>query len=115
MYVSPDLILRKPRFQDWHDLYRNLWSREESARYMLWDVTRSPEDAMARMERTIAFQAVHQAWIVEEKASGQAIGFAGMQQVSPAVWEDIGIAIGPEFVGRGYGKQIIFGLCESLS
>lgn len=112
MLRTRDLILKKPEFEDWRDIYRNLWSREESARYMLWNVTRSEEDAKRRMERTIAFQAEHTAWLVYEKESGQAIGFAGMEEISPGVYEDIGIAVGPEFTGRGYGKQILTALTD---
>lgn len=112
MPETKDLILRKPVFEDWRDMYRNLWSREESARYMLWDVTRSEENAKRRMERTIAFQAAHPAWLVYEKESGQAIGFGGITEVAPGVYEDTGIAVGPEFTGRGYGKQILTALTE---
>ena len=45
--------------------------------------------------------------MVYEKSSGQAIGFAGMTEIEPGVFEDIGIALGPDFVGKGYGKQIV--------
>ena len=51
-----DLILDKARFEDWEDMYRNVWSRPEPAQYMLWQVTASEEEAKARMERTIAWQ-----------------------------------------------------------
>ena len=47
-----DLILDKARFEDWENLYRNVWSRPETARHMLWTVTDSEEEARARMERT---------------------------------------------------------------
>ena len=30
-----------------------------------------------------------------------------MKEISEGVYEDCGIAIGPDFVGRGYGKQIL--------
>lgn len=108
-----DLILRKAQFDDWKDMYRNIWSRKESARYMLWQVTTSEEDAMERMHRTMKFQSEsNTAWIVCEKKSGQAIGFAGMMLVEDGVYEDCGIAIGPEFVGQGYGKQILMYLTD---
>lgn len=75
---------------------------------MLWKVTASEEEAQARMERTLQWQAAHPyAWGVYEKASGQAIGFAGMEEIEDGVYEDTGIALGPDFVHRGYGKQIV--------
>lgn len=112
MMETKDLILKKPVFEDWRDIYYNLWRHGESARYMLWRVTESEEEALTRMERTLAHMEKNQAWFVYEKTSGQAIGFAGIVEISPGVWEDTGIAVGPEFTGRGYGKQILNALVE---
>lgn len=110
MLETEGLVLRKAQFDDWKDLYRNILSRAESTRYMLWQVTASEEDAKARMQRTIEFQNENEAWTVCEKKSGQAIGWANMQLIEDGIYEDSGIAIGPEFVGKGYGKQILTAL-----
>lgn len=113
MPETKDLYLRHPEFNDWQDMYRNLWSRQESARYMLWDVTESEHDAMLRMERSIAFQENNPTcWFVYEKCSGQAIGFAGMMKIGDGIYEDTGIALGPEFTGKGYGKQLLHFLTD---
>lgn len=110
---TKDLLLRKAVQKDWHAMYRNLWRHAESARYMLWDVTEREADAPARMQRTIAFQRRHpDTWLVVEKATGQAIGFAGLEPLAPGVYEDGGIALGPAFVGRGYGRQVLLALVE---
>ena len=114
MIKTKDLILDKARFEDWEDLYRNIWSREESARHMLWKVTSSEEDAMERMRRTIRFQSEHDSWTVYEKKSGQAIGWAAVEEVEPGVYEDCGIALGPEYTGQGYGKQIVSALMDYI-
>lgn len=110
MIETKDLVLRKAQFEDWKDMYQNVWSREETARHMLWTVTESEEHAMERMRRTMQFQSEHDAWFVFEKKSGRAIGFAGILPIEDGVYEDCGIALGPEFVGRGYGKQILTAL-----
>ena len=108
MPETKDLILRKAVMDDWQDMLRNIWSQPESAKYMVWNVTSTEEAAIARMERTIAYQAAHEYhWTVVEKASGQAIGWAGMEPLSSGVWGETGIAIGPNFTGKGYGKQIL--------
>lgn len=113
MPETKDLLLRHPAFGDWQAMYRNVWSREETARYMLWDVTTSEEAAKERMCRSIAHQKKNPAcWFVYEKQSGQAIGFAGMTEVSAGVYEDCGIALGPDHVGRGYGKQLLTALAD---
>ena len=105
MIETKDLILRKAVFEDWKAMYENVWSREETARYMLWDVTRSEEDAQSRMERTIAYQSRNPyGFIICEKETDTPIGFAGMTEIEPGVYEDTGVALGPEYVGRGYGR-----------
>ena len=113
MPETKDILLRKAVMEDWEPMYRNIWSQLESAKFMVWDVTESEEAAIARMERTIAFQASHDHhWTVVEKASGQAIGWAGIAVLSPGVCGETGIAIGPAFTGKGYGKQILNALTD---
>lgn len=108
MLETKRLILRKASYDDWRDMYQNVWSREETARYMLWEVTRDEEEAKARMERTVDFQEKNPtARIVCEKETGRAIGFAGMGEIAPGIFEDHGVALGPAYVGRGYGREIL--------
>ena len=108
MNETTDLILRKAVMDDWKDMFENIWSHPESAKYMVWNVTHTKDAAKARMERTIAYQKAHDYhWTVVEKTSGQAIGWGGMESRSDGIWSETGIAIGPAFVGKGYGKQIL--------
>lgn len=51
---------------------------------------------------------------MEEKQSGQCVGFAGLERVGADTWEDTGIAIGPDFTGKGYGKQIVNALADHV-
>lgn len=111
MLETKDLILKQAEFNDWKSIYENLWCHEESAKYMLWIPTKSEEDAQIRMEKTIAYQQTHPySYLIYEKENGKAIGFAGMTQIAENVYEDTGIAIGPAFIGKGYGKQVLMAL-----
>jgi RimJ/RimL family protein N-acetyltransferase len=107
---TKDLILKKAVIDDVNDMYNNIWSEEESAKYMLWTPTKSIEEAKERMLKTIEFQKDRIAYCVYEKHSGQAIGFAGMKEIDYRVYEDSGIGIGTKFIRRGYGKQILMAL-----
>ncbi len=109
---SKDIFLEKAEFEDWKAIYRNVWSREETARFMYWSITTSEEDAKERIRRTIEYQKTHDAYFVYEKKSGEAVGFVGVQETSPHIWHETGIALGPEYVGKGYGKQILQLLLE---
>lgn len=104
---TKDIVLGKAKFEDWPALYRNVWSRPETARYMQWKPAGSEEAARERIRKTIAYQRSHDTYLVYEKKSGQAIGFAGVEEIRPYVCQETGIALGPEYVGLGYGKQIL--------
>lgn len=110
---TKDLLLKKAKFEDWYDMYHNLWKHKDSAKYMLWNPTTSEEEAKERMERTIEFEKKEKyALLVYEKASDHAIGFAGMREEHPGVYVETGVALGPDYVGRGYGKQILNALTK---
>jgi RimJ/RimL family protein N-acetyltransferase len=109
---TKDIVLKKASMDDFKDMYINIWSQEESAKYMLWVPTKNIEEAKDRMARTIEFQKDKMAYLVYEKKSGQAIGFAGMKEIEDKVYEDSGIGIGTNFIGRGYGKQILMALVD---
>ncbi|MBQ4370310.1 MAG: GNAT family N-acetyltransferase [Oscillospiraceae bacterium] len=112
MLETKDLILDKAKFSDWEDIYRRVWSRPECARYMFWRVTESEDEARERMERTIAFQKERDAYFIYEKADGCAIGFAGVEQIWPGICRETGICIGPDYWGRGYGRQVLRALLQ---
>lgn len=107
MLETKDLILDKAKQEDWEAMYRNVWSHPESAKYMMWSVMEDEADAPDRMRRTIQFQKSHDTYLVYLKATGEAIGFAGVEQMGPTIWEEAGVCLGPDYVGRGYGKQIL--------
>ena len=71
---TEDIILGKAKYEDWRSIYRNVWSRPETAEYMVWKVTADEDEARERIQRTIAWQETHDAWLVYERGSGQAIG-----------------------------------------
>ena len=109
---TEDIILGKAKYEDWRSIYRNVWSRPETAEYMLWKVTADEEKARERIRRTITWQETHDAWLVYEKGSGQAVGFAGVEETEQYIYHETGIALGPEYVRMGYGKQILRLLME---
>lgn len=111
MIETQDLILDKAKYEDWEAMYRNVWSRPESFRYMMLELSPNESEAQDRMRRTIAFQSERAtAYTVFLKATHEAIGFAGINRLEGDTWEESGICIGPDFWRRGYGWQILQGL-----
>ncbi len=112
MIETENLILDKAKFSDWKDMYCNVWSQPKSAEYMTWNITTSEEDAKIKILKTIAFQKEHDSYLVYEKSTGRAIGFAGVEKIEPFIYQETGICLGPDYMGKGFGKQILQGLIQ---
>lgn len=112
MIETRDLVLNKAKFSDWKDMYNHVWSQAESAKYMEWRITQNESEARIRIQKTIVFQKNHDTYLVYEKASGQAIGFAGIERTAPGVYQETGICLGPDYVSKGFGKQILQALIQ---
>ena len=109
--LTRDLILRPAVETDWEPMFRNLWRHAESARYMFWEPSATEEEARDRIRRTIRFEEQNPlCFLAALRTSGEAIGFAGMSERAPGVFEERGIALGPAYTGRGYGKQLLAAL-----
>ena len=104
---TKDLILGKAKQKDLESIYNNYWCNPNTANYMLWDPQMNQEEAKERLDKTIEFQKDHLAFLIYEKATGEAIGQAAMKEIAPGVYEDGGVGMGEKFVGKGYGKQIL--------
>lgn len=101
------LILRKARFDDLDLIFNNVWSDESLTKNMLWKVTTNYDDAVERMKRTIKFQSENYAYFVCLKESDEPIGFAGIYEKEPGVYEDTGICIATKYQKKGYGKEVV--------
>ena len=110
MIKTESLIFNKAKFSDWTEMYRNVCSKSESVKYMEWNITTSEKAAKIRIAKTIAFQKENDTCLVYEKTSGKAIGFAGIGKMEPYIYQEAGICLGPNYVGKGFGKQILHGL-----
>lgn len=110
---TKDLLLRQGSADDWRDLYLNLWSRADVFQYMF---NRPSPDETHGQKRTAAYAEMHKEVATEffvcEKISGQVIGIAGIKELSPKSWTVTDIAIGLDFQGKGYGKQILKALID---
>ena len=112
MLETKDLVLDKARMSDWKDMYCNVWSRLECARYMAWRVAENESEAVERMKKTIEYQKNHDTYLIYEKACMRAIGFAGVEKIAPDVYAETGICLGADYFGRGYGSQVVLCLIE---
>lgn len=112
---TKDLILRKAKQEDWKSLYYNLRCHEESAKYMSWTPDKSEQETQNRIQKTIINQSLFKyTFHVCLKQNNEVIGYANFARIDNTSYEDNGIALGPNFVHKGYGKQILNAVAEQL-
>lgn len=107
---TPRLVLRKARDEDLDLIWQNVWCDGELAKTMLWKPTLTREEAVLRMERTKALQALHFAYFVCLKETDEPIGMAGITEAAPGVYEETGICIARNYQRKGYGRELLQGL-----
>lgn len=112
IYEAEDIILRKAKESDLQTIWNNVWKDEEIAKFMLWIPTKTEEEAVMRMKRTINYQSKVPAYFVCLKETDEAIGFAGIKEEAPGVYEDCGICVASKYQRRGFGKQIVNALTD---
>lgn len=104
------LFLRKAKMSDFDFIWHNVWQDEKLNELMLWQTTKTFDEAKNRLGRTIEYQSNHYAYFICLKSTDEPIGFAGVIEVSNKVYEDIGICIAQRYQGLGYGKETVEGL-----
>ena len=107
-YIETEhLVLRKARSGDLDMIYKNVWSDETLAKFMLWKPALNHEDAEIRMQKTIEYQNKALAYFVCLKENDEPIGFAGIAEESPGVYEDCGVCISAKYQRNGFGKETV--------
>ena len=101
------LILRKAEERDLMPIWERVWRDEKLAATMLWAPTPTLGEARARLARTMAYQAGNYAYFVCLGETDEPIGFGGMREVEPGVWDETGLCIARDWQGRGYGKELL--------
>lgn len=109
---TPRLRLRKAKDSDLLPIWQNVWQDARIAKTMLWQPTENLEDAKDRLARTKRFQGMYDAYFVCLKDTDDPIGFAGVKEVEPGVFEDAGICVATALQNQGYGKEILAALME---
>ncbi len=102
MIETKDLILKQGTADEWQDLYRSLWSRGGVFRYMFTKPSQTEEYSM---KKTAAYAEMHKEvkteFFVYDKATKQAIGIAGLKEMTASVYTVTDLALCRDVHGKG--------------
>lgn len=107
-FTSKDLNFIRYDKKYAEECHKTFMSQEQTARYTLWRPTNNVDEAITKLEnwetnvKDCGFFR-----LIQEKESGQVIGFICTAEVESGVYDHLGIAIGQNFLRRGYGFQTL--------
>lgn len=97
------------------ECHENFLSQPETAKYTLWRPTLNEIEAKEKLEnwnKSVADKGV--LWLIKEKQTGRIIGFVCVAETEKGVYDHLGIAIGKEFINKGYGSQTLTTLLDYI-
>ena len=104
---NKNIILRKATLDDLNDLYKNIWSDEDMAKYMLWQVSSDISSAKDRLIRTINYQKDNLGYVVSVKETNEVIGITGINEYEKNRYMEKGICVAKQHRRKGYAKEIL--------
>ena len=110
--TTEHLILRKATMEDLDTIWNAIWKDENISKWMLWPVIPTREAAEERLKRICDYQKDAPAYFVALKDTNEAIGWGGIFEKEPGIFEDSGLCISAAHQGRGYAKEMVKALTD---
>jgi len=107
MIETKDLILKPYEIEDVKQAHENFLCQKETAKYTLWRPTNSIEDAKLKLDYWTSNMDGVFFWLIKEKKSEQVIGFISASRIDEKSYGNVGIAIGLDYINKGYGSQVL--------
>ena len=104
---TKDLVLKAYEEKYALSAHNNFLSQEETAKYTLWKPTSSVEEAKGKLEYWNSDKDNVLFWLIFEKNKDDAIGFLCASLIDRDIYGNVGIAIGLDYINKGYGSQVL--------
>lgn len=107
VYEADHIYLKKACMDDTTAMYQNVWSDRDISKYMNFKPIDNLADAKIMMQQSIEYQKHSMSFLVYDKSTDEAIGFAGVKNVSDSDYAESGLCIARKCQGKGYGKELL--------
>lgn len=93
IYESEHIYLKKASMDDTAAMYQNVWSDRDISKYMNFKPIDNLDDAKIMIQQSIEYQKSNMGFLVYDKETDEAIGFAGVKNVSDSDYAESGLCI----------------------
>lgn len=114
MIETPRLFLKEYDEKYIEKYHSNFLGELETSKYTLWRPTNSGEEAKKKLEYWLSAFNNGILWLIHDKFSDEPIGFIAINEISPCVYGNIGIAIGTRFIQKGYASESLAVLIDYI-
>lgn len=95
--------------------HNNFFCEMETAKYVLWKPTKSIDEAKEKLnfwKENLSLNGI--LLLIKEFKSNKIIGYICADEIVPNVYGNVGIALGQNFIKKGYGSQALNTLIEII-
>lgn len=114
MIETRNLILKDYDEKYIEKAHLNFFSSSNTTKYTLWRPTKNPLEVKNKIEYWLYECKTSIFWMIHKKDNDEPIGFICVDEVSPKIYGNLGIAIGEDYVGKGYGSEALNELIEYI-
>ena len=114
IYESEHIYLKKASMDDTAAMYQNVWSDRDISKYMNFKPIDNLDDAKIMIQQSIEYQKSNMGFLVYDKETDEAIGFAGVKNVSDSDYAESGLCIARKCQGKGSGKELLLLLLSNV-
>lgn len=112
MIETKNLILKEYDEKYVLKAHKNFFSSQVTARYVLWKPTENIEEVKNKIEYWVNEIKLSIFWMIHKKDTDEPIGFVAAHEISPNIYGNVGISIGENYIGKGYGSEVLKALIE---
>lgn len=106
MIETKNLLLKEYEEKYIEKAHLNFFSSYSTAKYVLWKPTQTPKDVKDKIEYWLNEVKVSIFYLIHTK-DDEPIGFICVDEISPNIYGNLGIAIGENYVNKGYGSEAL--------
>ena len=113
MIETKNLLLKEYDERYCERAHVNFFSSHVTAKYVLWRPTETAKDVKDKIEYWLNDVKVSVFYMIHTK-DDEPIGFVCVDEIEDKVYGNLGIALGENYVNKGYGSEVLTTLINEL-